>query len=102
MGMKKSIMGMALSLPLMAMMAEQGMMITEDAPTTSKKRLSNIPILKDPNEGLGISVDYLDQYAKILNNTSTIGVVKQTRIKEKVESYAERLIKYYELNPVTL
>ena len=99
MGMKKSIMGMALSLPLMAMMAEQGMMITEEP---SKPRRIPQPQIKDPNEGLGISVDYLNQYARILNGTSKLGMVKQTRIKEKIEAYAERLIKYYELNPVTL
>lgn len=90
---------MALSLPLMVMMAEQGMVMTEEP---SKPKRTPSPQIKDPNEGLGVSVVYLDQYAKILNKTSTIGIVKQTRIREKVENYAERLIKYYELNPVTL
>jgi ribosomal protein L13E len=58
------------------------------------------PFKKNPNEGLGISIEYLEQYALILNNKSKLGIVKQTRIKEKVEAYAERLIEYYELSSI--
>ena len=60
------------------------------------------PIIKDPNPQLGISVEYLEQYALILNGKSKIGIRKQARIKEKVENYAERLIDYFELiSPTT-
>lgn len=90
---------MSLGLYALAMISEQErtIVILEEKPTSSKPKRTPPPQIKDPNEGIGISVDYLNQYAMILNGKSKLGIRKQARIKEKVEAYAKRLIEYYEL-----
>lgn len=91
-------MGMKEKLLLSAMLMMGGMAHSEGH--SNRSSLEVKPFKPDPNQWLGVSVDYLDQYALILNGKSTLGIVKQTRIKEKVEAYAERLIEYYELQRV--